>query len=48
MEYPGVKKQYFQHLLFFAFHRSQKAAETAWYICMVYGKGVIGESTARK
>ena len=45
MEYPGGKKQHFQHVLFFAF---QKAAEAARDICMVYGKGVIGESTARK
>ena len=48
MEYPGGKKQHFQHLLFFAFHQGQKAAEAAWDICMVYGEGVIGESTARK
>ena len=48
MEYPGGKKQHFRHLLFFTFYRGQKAAEAAWDICMVYGKGVIGESTARK
>ena len=36
MEYPGSKKQHFQHLLFFAFHQGQKAAEAAWDIC---GKG---------
>ena len=48
MEYPGGKKQHFRHLLFFAFHRGQKAAEAAWDICMVYGEGVIGESMARK
>ena len=48
MEYPGGKKQHFGHLLFFAFHQCQKAAEAAWDICMVYGKGVIGGSTARK
>ena len=48
MEYPRGKKQHFQHLLFFAFHRSQKAAEAAWDICMVYEEDVIGESTARK
>ena len=48
MEYPGGKKQRFRHLLFFAFHRSQKAAEAARDICIVYGEGVIGESTARK
>ena len=42
------KKQHFRHLLFFAFHRGPKAAEAAWDICMVYGEGVIGESTARK
>ena len=48
MEYPGGKKQYFRHLLFFAFYRGQKAAEATRDICMVCGKGVIGESTARK
>ena len=48
MEYPGGKKQHFQHLLFFAFHQNQKAAEAARDICMVYRKGVIGEPTARK
>ena len=48
MEYPGGKKQHFRHLLFFAFHRGQKAAEAARNICMVYREGVIGESTARK
>ena len=42
MEYPGDKK----HLLYF--YRGQKAAEAARDICMVYGEGVIGESTARK
>ena len=42
------KKQHFRHLLFFAFHRGQKAAETARDICIVYGEGVIGESTTRK
>ena len=48
MEYPGGKTQHFQHLLFFAFHRGQKAADAAWDICMVYREGVIGKSTARK
>ena len=48
MEYPGGKKQHFQHLLFLAFHRGQKATEAAQDICMVYGEGVISESTARK
>ena len=48
MEYPGGKKQHFRHLLFFAFHRGQKAAEAARDICMVYRKGFISESTARK
>ena len=48
MEYPGGKKQHFRHLLFFAFNRDQKAAEAAQDICMVYGKGVIGKSTAKK
>ena len=47
MEYPGGKKQHFRHLLFFAFHRGQKAVKAARDICMVYGEGVIGESTAR-
>ena len=45
---PGGKKQHFGHLLFFAFHRSQKAAEAARDICMMYGEGVIGESTTGK
>ena len=48
MEYLGGKKQHFRHLLFFAFHRGQKAAEAAQDICMVYREGVIDESTARK
>ena len=48
MEYPWGKKQHFQHLLFFTFYQVKKAAEAAWDICMVCGKGVIGESTARK
>ena len=48
MEYPGGKKQHFQHLLFFAFHQGQKAAEAAKDICMVYGEGVLGKSMARK
>ncbi|CAK9826174.1 Histone-lysine N-methyltransferase SETMAR [Anthophora retusa] len=48
MEYPGGKKQHFRHLLFFAYHRGQKAAEAARNICNVYGEGVIGDSTARK
>ena len=48
MEYPGCKKQHFQHLLFSAFHRGQKVAEAAQDICMVYGEGVIGKSIARK
>ena len=48
MEYSGGKKQHFCHLLFFAFHRGQKAVETAQDICMVYGEGVIGKRTARK
>ena len=47
MEYPGGKKQHFQHL-FFAFHQGQKTAEAAWAICMVYKEGVIGESMVRK
>ena len=48
MEYPRGKKQHFRHLLFFTFHQSQKAAEAAQDICMVYREGVIGKSTARK
>ena len=48
MEYPGNKKQHLRHLLFFAFHRGQKAVKATRDICMVYGEGVIGESTARK
>ena len=48
MEYPRNKKQNFRHLLFFAFQRGQKDGEAARDICMVYGEGVIGESTARK
>ena len=48
MEYSGGKKQHFRHLLFFTFHRGQKAAEAAWDICMVYGEGVIGKFMARK
>ena len=48
MEYPGGKKQHFRHLLFFTFHKGQKAAEAAWDICMVYREGVIGKSMARK
>ena len=48
MKYPGGKKQHFRHLVFFAFHQGQKAAEAAWDICMEYGEGVIGKSTARK
>ena len=48
MEYPGGKKQHFRHLLFFAFHQGQKAAEAARDICMVYEEVVIGESNARK
>ena len=48
MEYPGFKKQHFRHLLFFIFYQDQKAAEASRDICMVYGEGVIGESTTRK
>ncbi|GFQ97936.1 HTH_48 domain-containing protein [Trichonephila clavata] len=44
IEYPGGEKQYFLHLLFFAFHRGQKAIEAARDI---YGEGVLGESTGR-
>ena len=47
MKYPGGKKQHFRHLLF-TFDQSQKAAKAAQDICMVYGEGVIGETTARK
>jgi len=48
MNYPGGQNQHFRHLLFFAFHRGQKAAEAAWDICNVYGEGVLGVSTAQK
>ena len=48
MECPRGKKQHFQHLVFFAFHQGQKAAEAAQKICMLYGEGVIGESMAIK
>ena len=48
MEYPGGKNEHFRHLLFFAFHRGQKAVEAARDICSVYGEGTIGESTAQK
>ncbi|KAK6763441.1 hypothetical protein RB195_023947 [Necator americanus] len=48
MEYPGGRNQHFRHLLFFAFHRGQKAAEAARDICKVHGEGAIGKSTARK
>ncbi|KAK6727678.1 hypothetical protein RB195_005393 [Necator americanus] len=48
MEYPGGKNQYFRHLLFFAFHRGQKATEAARDICNMYGEGAIGESSARE
>ena len=48
MECPGGKKQHYRHLLFFAFHRGQKATEAAQDICMVYGEGVIGKSTVRQ
>ncbi|UYV71429.1 hypothetical protein LAZ67_8003154 [Cordylochernes scorpioides] len=48
IKYPGGKNQHFRHLLFFAFHRDQKAAEAALDICKVYGKGVIGDRTAQK
>ena len=48
MEYRWGKKQHFRHLLFFAFHRGQKAAEAVQDICMVYGEGVIGKSMERK
>ncbi|UYV83996.1 hypothetical protein LAZ67_X000847 [Cordylochernes scorpioides] len=48
MEYPVSKNKKFRHLLFFAFHQGQKAAEAARDICNVYGKGVIGERAAQK
>ena len=48
MEYTGGKNPYFRHLLFFAFHRGQKAAEAVHDICNMYGEGVIGEHTAQK
>lgn len=48
MELPGGKNQHFRHLLFFIFHKGQKASEAAQDICAVYGDNAIGESTARK
>ncbi|UYV80625.1 hypothetical protein LAZ67_19001064 [Cordylochernes scorpioides] len=48
MEYPGGKNQHFRHLLFFTFHRCQKAAEAARDIGNVYGKGDIGKRAAQK
>ncbi|CAH2105218.1 unnamed protein product [Euphydryas editha] len=49
MEYPGGKNQHFRHLLFFDFHRGQKANEAAREICNVGIKGgVIDKSTARE
>ncbi|UYV68120.1 hypothetical protein LAZ67_5003109 [Cordylochernes scorpioides] len=44
----GGKNQHFRHLLFYAFHQAQKAAEAARYICYLYGKGVIWERAAQK
>ncbi|CAH2101637.1 unnamed protein product [Euphydryas editha] len=48
MEYPEVNNLHFRYLLFFVFHRGQKAAEAARDIWDLYGEGIIGESTARK
>ena len=36
------------YLLLYAFHQGQKAAEATQDICMIYGEGVIGKSTAKK
>ncbi|CAD5232241.1 unnamed protein product [Bursaphelenchus xylophilus] len=47
MDYPGGKNLHLRHLLFFAFHRGQKAAEAAREICSVYG-GVIGRSAVHR
>ena len=44
----GVKSNIYYPLLFFTFPQGQKAAEAAWDICMLCGKGVTGESMARK
>ncbi|UYV72334.1 hypothetical protein LAZ67_9002681 [Cordylochernes scorpioides] len=46
MEYPGGKNQHFRHLLFFAFHRGQKAAEAARDICNVCHRGASSTRTA--
>lgn len=48
MDYPGGKNEHFRHILFFAYHRGQNAAEATREICMVYGDDAIAESTARK
>ncbi|CAH2108277.1 unnamed protein product [Euphydryas editha] len=47
MEYPEDKNQHFRHLLFFDFYRGQKADETAWEICNVHGKCIIGKSAQK-
>ena len=48
MEYPRGKNQHFRHLLFFAFHCGQKAAEAARDTYNLYAEGVIGKSTVQK
>ncbi|UYV61928.1 hypothetical protein LAZ67_1007092 [Cordylochernes scorpioides] len=48
IEYPGGKNQHFRHLLCFAFHRGQKAAEAARDISNLYVKGDIGKRAPQK
>ena len=48
MEYPGGKNKNFRHLLFFVFHRGQKAAEAARDKCNVYGEGATSKRAAQK
>lgn len=47
MVYRVGKNHHFRHLLLFAFHRGQKAAEVVKDICDLYGDA-IGESTVWK
>lgn len=42
-----IKKIHFRHLLYFAFRRCQKAAESAREICNVYGVDAIAPRTAQ-
>jgi len=48
INYLGGQNQHFRNLLFFAFHRAQKAAKASRDICNVYVEGVLGVSTAHK